>query len=155
MSIRIDRCVCRKKTFSYLLERAREAGASTIDELAVVESFGDGCGLCKPYVRRMLETGRTEFNEIIAEERAAAVAAQQAQQRMMLLMFPMMFGMFSLFFPIGLVIYWVAQNVIGIVMQYFVTGWGGLRPQSAGLSGPRLGPTLTTAPDSLNHRRKH
>ncbi|MEX2431526.1 MAG: YidC/Oxa1 family membrane protein insertase [Dehalococcoidia bacterium] len=69
---------------------------------------------------------------------------QQAQQRMMLLMFPVMFGMFSLFFPIGLVIYWVASNIIGIVMQYFVTGWGGLRPKAA-IPSPKLGPTLTAA----------
>jgi YidC/Oxa1 family membrane protein insertase len=74
--------------------------------------------------------------------------AQQAQQRMMLLMFPMMFGMFSLFFPLGLVVYWVAQNLIGIVMQYFITGWGSLRPQ-AGMPSPRLGPTHTTTPPPL------
>ncbi|MEX2599011.1 MAG: YidC/Oxa1 family membrane protein insertase [Dehalococcoidia bacterium] len=72
--------------------------------------------------------------------------SQLAQQRMMVLMFPVMFGMFSLFFPLGLVIYWVASNIIGIVMQYFVTGWGSLRPQPAGMPSPKLGPTLTTAP---------
>ena len=46
---------------------------------------------------------------------------------MMTFMFPIMFGIFSLVFPIGLVIYWVASNTIGIVMQYFITGAGGLR----------------------------
>ena len=91
-------------------------------------------------------SGATMYIQQKMSQVATADPAQQTQQRMMVLMFPMMFGMFSLFFPIGLVIYWVAQNVIGIVMQYFVTGWGGLRPQSAGVSGPRLGPTLTTAP---------
>ena len=79
---------------------------------------------------------------------ASSDPAQQSTQRMMLFMFPVMFGMFSLFFPIGLVVYWVASTLIGIVMQYFVTGWGGLFPQaeqSRGGGTPRLGPTLTAA----------
>jgi YidC/Oxa1 family membrane protein insertase len=76
--------------------------------------------------------------------------AQMSQQKMMTVMFPVMFGMFSLFFPIGLVIYWVASNLIGIFMQYFITGWGSLKPQPAGGApapgtGSRLGPTLTGA----------
>jgi len=29
-------------------------------------------------------------------------------------------------FPSGLALYWVASNVIGIVIQYFITGWGEL-----------------------------
>ena len=79
---------------------------------------------------------------------ASADPTQQSTQRMMLFMFPVMFGMFSLFFPLGLVVYWVASTLIGIVMQYFVTGWGGLFPQtqSAPSGGtPKLGPTLSGA----------
>ena len=73
---------------------------------------------------------------------------QESTQRMMLFMFPVMFGMFSLFFPLGLVIYWVASTLIGIVMQYFITGWGGLRrqPVAAPSAASRLGPTLAGAP---------
>jgi len=51
---------------------------------------------------------------------------QQAQSRMMLWMMPLMFGFFCLSFPSGLALYWVTSNVISIVLQYFVTGWGGL-----------------------------
>jgi YidC/Oxa1 family membrane protein insertase len=51
---------------------------------------------------------------------------QQQQSQMMLWMMPIMFVFLSLSFPSGLALYWVASNVIGIVMQYFVTGWGGL-----------------------------
>jgi bacterioferritin-associated ferredoxin len=29
---------------------------------------GAQCGLCKPYLRRMLRTGETEFHEIITED---------------------------------------------------------------------------------------
>ena len=65
---------------------------------------------------------------------ASADPTQQSTQRMMLFMFPVMFGMFSLFFPFGLVVYWVASTLIGIVMQYFVTGWGGLFPQTQSAS---------------------
>jgi len=51
---------------------------------------------------------------------------QQAQSRMMLWMMPLMFAFFCLSFPSGLALYWAISNVIGIGMQYFVTGWGGL-----------------------------
>ena len=51
---------------------------------------------------------------------------QQAQSKMMLWMMPLMFAFLTLQFPSGLALYWVTSNVISIVMQYFVTGWGGL-----------------------------
>ena len=57
---------------------------------------------------------------------------QQAQSQMMLWMMPMMFAFLTLSFPSGLALYWVASNVISIVMQYFVTGWGGLVSATAG-----------------------
>jgi YidC/Oxa1 family membrane protein insertase len=54
---------------------------------------------------------------------------KQAQQsQMMLWMMPLMFVFLSMSFPSGLALYWVTSNVVGIVMQYFVTGWGGLIP---------------------------
>lgn len=51
---------------------------------------------------------------------------QQSQNQMMLWMMPIMFAFLTLQFPSGLALYWAASNIIGIVMQYFVTGWGGL-----------------------------
>jgi len=51
---------------------------------------------------------------------------QQSMSRMMLWMMPFMFAFFTLQFPSGLALFWVISNIIGIVMQYFVTGWGGL-----------------------------
>lgn len=53
---------------------------------------------------------------------------QQAQGRMMLVMMPFMFFFFSMTFPAGLALYWVASTVITVVIQYFVTGWGTLGP---------------------------
>ena len=55
-----------------------------------------------------------------------ADTAQGAQSRMMLWMMPLMFTFFSLSFPSGLALYWVASNIISIVIQYFISGWGGL-----------------------------
>ena len=52
---------------------------------------------------------------------------QQSMNNFMLWMMPMMFALFTFQFASGLAIYWAASNIIGIVIQYFVTGWGGLR----------------------------
>jgi YidC/Oxa1 family membrane protein insertase len=59
-------------------------------------------------------------------------ADQQAQSmnRIMLWVMPLMFGFFSLTLPSGLSLYWVASNIISIVMQYRVTGWGTLQRPS-------------------------
>ncbi len=56
---------------------------------------------------------------------------QQAQSRMMLWMMPLMFGFFCLTFPSGLALYWMVSNVITIVIQYYMTGWGALVPAAA------------------------
>ena len=51
---------------------------------------------------------------------------QQSMNRIMLWVMPLMFGFFSLTLPSGLSLYWVASNIISLVMQYRVTGWGTL-----------------------------
>jgi YidC/Oxa1 family membrane protein insertase len=64
--------------------------------------------------------------------------AQQAQ--LMLWMMPIMFTFLTLSFPTGLALYWVVSNIFSIVVQYYVTGWGGLtfkRTPSAGGSADR------------------
>ncbi len=60
---------------------------------------------------------------------------QQAQSRIMLWMMPLMFGFFALTFPSGLALYWMMSNIITIVIQYYVTGWGALFPSMAGRPG--------------------
>ncbi|HEX7069309.1 MAG TPA: (2Fe-2S)-binding protein [Rhodothermales bacterium] len=67
--IRIDRCICRQKTFAELAAVARRTGARSVAELQQHVDFGTGCGLCRPYVRRMLETGQVVFDEILEEGR--------------------------------------------------------------------------------------
>ena len=39
----------------------------TVEKLQEYEVFGQKCQLCKPYVRRMLDTGEVEFFSIITD----------------------------------------------------------------------------------------
>ena len=57
-----------------------------------------------------------------------SVDPKQSQMNdMMQWMMPVMFAFFTMSFPSGLALYWVTSNVIGIVMQGFISGWGSLR----------------------------
>ncbi len=51
---------------------------------------------------------------------------QQSQGQMMLWMMPLLFTFMSLSFNSGLALYWLTSNIISIVMQYFISGWGPL-----------------------------
>lgn len=52
---------------------------------------------------------------------------RQAQtSKMMLWMMPIMFGFFTTTFPSGLALYWIVSNIVGMIIQGFVTGWGPL-----------------------------
>jgi bacterioferritin-associated ferredoxin len=68
-SLRVDRCICRNTAFADLLPRAR---AHNWDLLALMQETGCGaqCGLCRPYLRRMLRTGETEFHELLDMDNA-------------------------------------------------------------------------------------
>ena len=62
-------CVCRRVPFAVLLPLARAEGWG-LEELAAATGCGAGCGLCRPYLRRMLITGETEFRELLREDTA-------------------------------------------------------------------------------------
>jgi YidC/Oxa1 family membrane protein insertase len=64
--------------------------------------------------------------------------AQQAQ--MMVWMMPLMFGLLALSFPSGLALYWVVNNIFRTVLQYRVSGWGGLRRQAKAPAEPEKKP---------------
>jgi bacterioferritin-associated ferredoxin len=53
--------------FGELLPRARAAGWD-LDMLARETGCGAQCGLCRPYLRRMLATGETIFHELLWDE---------------------------------------------------------------------------------------
>ncbi|HYE58080.1 MAG TPA: (2Fe-2S)-binding protein, partial [Rhodothermales bacterium] len=63
--MQIDRCVCFNRRFDELRRVAEETGAPTVEALQLHVVFGRKCGLCRPYVRRMLATGETVFSEVI------------------------------------------------------------------------------------------
>jgi bacterioferritin-associated ferredoxin len=67
--VRIDRCVCFDRTFAELRAVADDAGAQTLAELDAHVAFGRRCGLCRPYVERMLETRELVFSMILTGER--------------------------------------------------------------------------------------
>jgi bacterioferritin-associated ferredoxin len=66
-SVLVDRCICRSTPFAELLPRAR---ANNWDLMALMQATGCGaqCGLCRPYLRRMLRTGETVFHELLTED---------------------------------------------------------------------------------------
>jgi YidC/Oxa1 family membrane protein insertase len=51
--------------------------------------------------------------------------AAQMNQSMQVMM-PLFIGYISLSFPIGLSLYWIVFNVLGIAQQYMQNGWGTL-----------------------------
>lgn len=63
----IDRCLCYQTTFAALRDVAAATGSATVAELQAHADFGRRCGLCRPYVRRMLRTGATVFHEVVTE----------------------------------------------------------------------------------------
>jgi len=65
--MRIDRCVCFDVPFAELADVATETGASSVEALQAHRRFGQKCGLCRPYVRRMLRTGEVVFREVVAD----------------------------------------------------------------------------------------
>ena len=66
-SVLIDRCICRNTVFADLLPQARREDW-TLDDLMRQTGCGAQCGLCRPYLRRMLRTGETVFHEILSED---------------------------------------------------------------------------------------
>ena len=67
MAVRVDGCICRSTSFEVLLPQARAHGW-TLDDIMRETGCGAGCGLCRPYLRRMLRTGETVFHELLTPD---------------------------------------------------------------------------------------
>jgi YidC/Oxa1 family membrane protein insertase len=52
---------------------------------------------------------------------------QQKAMNNAMMFLPLMFIFIGWTFPAGPVVYWITQSLVGIVQQYFISGWGGLR----------------------------
>ncbi len=56
----VDRCVCHNRCFDELKALAHAEGLG-FEALCERTRCSTGCGMCGPYVRLMLATGRTRF----------------------------------------------------------------------------------------------
>lgn len=59
----VNRCVCTGQTFAELKLRAEAIGRD-FEALREQTGCAERCGLCEPYVRAMLRTGRTSFRPL-------------------------------------------------------------------------------------------
>ena len=66
----VDRCVCRQVLFEDLLRLHRQTGAG-FDELQRLTTCGTGCGLCVPYIKAALATGRSRLPVMIDQPRSS------------------------------------------------------------------------------------
>ena len=81
----------------------------------------------------------------------AADSQQQSMNNMMLWMMPLMFGYFTLSFPGGLALYWVATNIVSVGLQYLYMG------RNSDFSWRRIfsfGPTAAPAPAAQSVEQK-
>ena len=65
----ISRCICKATSFQELLALATASGWDLAD-LVRETGAGGQCGLCRPYLSRMLRTGETEFHELLPADDA-------------------------------------------------------------------------------------
>jgi YidC/Oxa1 family membrane protein insertase len=80
-----------------------------------------------------------------------ASGQQDPQARMMsqmMLFMPIMFAWITLGLPSGLTLYWTVSNLLSMIQQYFVTGWGGLGDWLPFLRKPALAPAVVTSEDA-------
>jgi len=71
------------------------------------------------YAWVVLMFGTTYFQQRQMQKASPPGAASQQQQALLRIM-PLMFGVFGIFFPSGLVVYWTTSNVWQIGQQYFM-----------------------------------
>ncbi len=72
---------------------------------------------------------------------------QQKMMGQMMLFMPIFFGYITLGLPSGLTLYWTVSNILSIIQQYFITGWGSLVTWLPML-GPKGEPLLKTTETS-------
>ena len=88
--------------------------------------------------------------------------SQTQMMGQMMFFMPVMFFWITLGLPAGLTLYWSVSNVLGVVQQYFVTGWGSLpdwfgflqKPQPATVAMTTSMPTPTALPATTDEAEK-
>jgi bacterioferritin-associated ferredoxin len=66
-SVLVSGCICKATSFDVLLPMAR-ARQWDLSDLMRETGCGAQCGLCRPYLRRMLRTGETAFHELLSPD---------------------------------------------------------------------------------------
>jgi bacterioferritin-associated ferredoxin len=66
-NVLVSGCICKATSFEVLLPIARERGWD-LSDLMRETGCGAQCGLCRPYLRRMLRTGETAFHELLSPD---------------------------------------------------------------------------------------
>ncbi len=57
----VTRCVCHKRKFSELKQIAFVKKIKSVEGFQQLRLAGCGCGICRPYISKMLRTGETAF----------------------------------------------------------------------------------------------
>lgn len=63
--INITKCICYDTTFSQMKKIMQKNNLKTLDELKDIKVVAANCRLCVPYINKMIETGKTEFDNIL------------------------------------------------------------------------------------------
>jgi YidC/Oxa1 family membrane protein insertase len=86
--------------------------------------------LAQPDIFLAVLTGASQWVQQKMSITPSTDPKQAQQSQMMLWMMPMMFALLALSFPSGLAVYWVVNNIFRVILQYRISGWGGLRRQA-------------------------
>lgn len=62
----VNRCVCFDVSFVRLKDHIEKHGGG-LDEIQRTFLCGKGCGMCIPYIRRMIQTGETSMPVMLTE----------------------------------------------------------------------------------------
>nr|WP_044199271.1 YidC/Oxa1 family membrane protein insertase [Oscillochloris trichoides] len=119
-------------------------------------AFGPhGSGFAEPiyFVLPILSILLQVLQTVMATPRVQDPQQKAMTQAMMFM--PLVFGYIAFTFPSGAVLYWVVSSLVGVVQQYFTSGWGSLANYLKFLpvdSGPgaatQMVPAIATAPSS-------
>lgn len=96
-----------------------ETGETETVELVYPVNCGGNLNRIPYYVFAVLMFGTTFYQQRQMQKASPPGAASQQQQAILKLM-PIMFGVFGIFFPAGLVVYWTTSNAWQIVQQYYM-----------------------------------
>lgn len=70
----VTRCTCHDVPFDEL-KRLHDDQGMSLRDMVKATRCGTGCGLCVPYIRLMMRTGRTELPVLSPQELRTAVAS--------------------------------------------------------------------------------